>query len=55
LTPTPEELRASGNVSDSDADAGASGDLEFSAGELFPERISDVFSDTAPGAHKVTL
>ena len=55
LTPTPEELRASGNVSDSDADAGASGDLEFSAGELFPERISDLFSATAPGAHKVTL
>ena len=56
LTPTPEELRASGNVSDGDADAGeASGDLEFSAGELFPERISDVFSDTTPGAHKVTL
>jgi sporulation protein YlmC with PRC-barrel domain len=47
LTPTPEELRAGGNISDSDADAGASGDLEFSAGELFPERISD--------AHKVTL
>ena len=44
-----------GNLSDSDPDAGASGDLEFSAGELFPERISDVFSDTAPGAHKVTL
>ena len=56
VTPTPEELRASGNASDSDADAGqASGDLEFSAGELFSERISDVFSDTTPGAHKVTL
>jgi len=25
------------------------------AGELFSERISDVFSDTTPGAHKVTL
>jgi sporulation protein YlmC with PRC-barrel domain len=56
VTPTPEELRASGNVSDSHADAGeGSGDLEFSAGELFPERMSDVFSDTTPGAHKVTL
>src|ERR1700730_5801365 len=50
-TPTPEELRASGNASDSHSDAGpASGDLEFSAVELSPERISDVFSDTAPGA-----
>jgi hypothetical protein len=56
VMPTPEELRASGNVSDSDGDAReASGDLGFSADELFPERISDVFSDTAPGAHKVTL
>jgi sporulation protein YlmC with PRC-barrel domain len=56
LTPTPEELRASGDVSDSDANTGeASGDREFSAGELFPERISDVFSDARPGAHKVTL
>jgi hypothetical protein len=49
-------LRASGNVGDSDAERGeASGDLEVSAGDLFPERISDVFSDTTPGAHKVTL
>ena len=56
VTPTPEELRASGNVSDSHADAGeGSGDLEFSAGELSPERISEVFSDTTPGAIKVTL
>jgi hypothetical protein len=56
VTPTPEELRASGNVSDSETDAGeASGDVQFSAGELFSERISEVFSDTTPGAHKVTL
>jgi hypothetical protein len=56
VTPTPEELRARGNLSHSEADAGeASGDLQFSAGELFPERISDVFSDTTPGAHRVTL
>ena len=36
VTPTSEELRASGNLSDSDADVGeASGDLEFSASKLF--------------------
>ena len=56
VIPTPEELRASGNVSDSRADTEeGSGDLEFSAGELFSQRISDMFSDTTPGAHKVTL
>jgi hypothetical protein len=56
LTPTPEELGASGSAGDSVADSGeASGDLEVSAGDLFSERIADVFSDTTPGAHKVTL
>jgi sporulation protein YlmC with PRC-barrel domain len=34
--------------------AGA-GTRELSAAELFPHRISDVFSDPAPGAGKVTL
>ena len=56
ITPTPEELRASGSTSQSDGDATeAANDPGISAAELFPERISEVFSDPRPGAHKVTL
>jgi sporulation protein YlmC with PRC-barrel domain len=56
VTPTPEELRASGNISEGEGDAReASGDLGISAAELFPQRITDVFPDPTPGAHKVTL
>ena len=52
VTPTPEELRATGNISEGGE---ASGELGISAAELFPQRITDVFPDPTPGAHKVTL
>jgi hypothetical protein len=56
ITPNPEELRAGAEVTEGDGDArNASADEEIPIADLFPERISDVFSDPKPSGSKVTL
>jgi len=53
VTP-PEEPAAGQARSTSSAQAPAAG-TGIPASQLFPERMTDKFSDTRPGAHKVTL
>jgi hypothetical protein len=53
ITQPEEHTRARANAMD--PGSSRSDDREIDAAELFPERISNVFSDTAPGSGKVTL
>ncbi|MCU1301162.1 MAG: PRC-barrel protein [Candidatus Sulfotelmatobacter sp.] len=47
--------RASSPPASAARDGGVSTDREVNVADLFPNRISKVFSDTAPGSGKVTL
>jgi sporulation protein YlmC with PRC-barrel domain len=52
---TPPEEPASTQSGSSGERGSRSGNLELNAAGLFPDRISDVFSDTAPNSGQVTL
>src|SRR5207249_1508634 len=52
---TPPEGPTSEEATSTPRASGGSGGREINAAELFPDRISDVFSDPAPKAGKVTL
>jgi sporulation protein YlmC with PRC-barrel domain len=52
---TPPEEPASPQADSSGPRARSSQDRQISAADLFPERITDVFSDPAPNPGKVTL
>jgi len=52
---TPPEEPSLSQASSKVQAGGGSVAREVSAADLFPERLSDVFSDPKPGGHKVTL
>jgi sporulation protein YlmC with PRC-barrel domain len=52
---TPPEEPAAAQPEARATSAGQEGSREINAAQLFPERISDVFSDPAPSSSKVTL
>jgi sporulation protein YlmC with PRC-barrel domain len=52
---TPPEEPTPSEVSSAAQDRHASGGRPINAAELFPERMTNVFSDPAPGGGKVTL
>src|SRR5258708_3191036 len=60
ITPPDEPLRASASSRSSAAtsareESGVSEERQVSAADLFPNRITEVFTDPAPGSGKVTL
>jgi hypothetical protein len=58
ITPADEPLPAPASSSPESSarqDGGLSAQRQVSAADLFPRRISEVFSDPAPGSGKVTL
>jgi hypothetical protein len=58
VTPADEPLPAAASSSPASSarqDGGLSAERQVNAADLFPRRISEVFSDPAPGSGKVTL